>query len=79
MAAVPLDCKPEKTMHNKCHICFTLRCANTPAGAKRGSLISSGFSSPAHLYPNGGLDDDKLKGLFIPVLRGSQRIFTGKH
>ncbi len=36
--------------------------ASTPAGAKRSSLISSGFASPSHLMEYGGFDTIASKG-----------------
>src|SRR5690606_19448970 len=36
--------------------------ASTPAGANRGSLMSSGFASPSHLVEYGGLDTIASKG-----------------
>ena len=48
IAAVPLDASHDKLcMINA--ISALLFGASTPAGADRGSLIKSGFSSPAHL------------------------------
>ena len=36
--------------------------ASTPAGAKRGSLMSSGFLSPSHGTENGGLETINSNG-----------------
>ena len=48
IAAVPLVASHERLCMIKARSALDFG-ARTPAGEKRGSLISSGFSSPAHL------------------------------
>ena len=48
MAAVPLGASHARLCMMKAKSALDLG-ASTPAGAKRGSLMSNGLSSPAHL------------------------------
>src|SRR5574344_2454482 len=61
IAAVPFDASQERLCILNARSALLLG-ANTPAGAKRGSLISRGFSSPAHFIEYGGLDTISSKG-----------------
>ena len=61
IAAVPFDASQERLciINARSALLFGAR---TPAGAKRGSLISNGFSSPAHLIEYGGFDTINSNG-----------------
>ena len=61
IAAVPLDASHASECIIKARSALLLG-ASTPAWEKRGSLISSGFSSPAHLIEYGGFDTISSKG-----------------
>lgn len=75
IAAVPFAASHERLcMINA--ISALLFGASTPAGEKRGSLISSGLSSPAHLMEYGGLDTISSNGSSSQCA-GGQRILAG--
>src|SRR5690606_13233016 len=61
MAAVPLTASQLRMCNVKARSALLLG-ASTPAGAKRGSLISSGLASPSHLIEYGGLETMASKG-----------------
>ena len=61
IAAVPLEASHASECMIKARSALLFG-ASTPAGAKRGSLMSSGFSSPAHLMEYGGFDTMSSKG-----------------
>ena len=51
--------------------------ASTPAGAYRGSLISSGFGVAVPFDRVGRVGHDRLERLFVPVGRVDQRVAVG--
>ena len=54
IAAVPFDASQERLCMIKARSALLFG-AKTPAGEKRGSLISNGLSLPAHFMEYGGL------------------------
>ena len=71
-----VGCQPAEAVHDKGQICLALG-GQHPGGGKAGIVDQQGVVIPGPLDGVGGIGDDQLKGLVIPVLGIGQSVLAG--